>query len=160
MSLTVVGSIAFDSVKTPFGERDRMLGGAAVHFSLAASFFTEVRPVGPVGDDFGASEFEKTMVRNVTAIDPGAQKDLKDYPTWHLPRPPYPGPTPHALKIPFRGSKDFRVVNVKELAELFYDALTGTSSIDHGAPITSAEFGVQMTDSPGRVTITVRKQHG
>jgi sugar/nucleoside kinase (ribokinase family) len=35
-----------------------MLGGAAVHFSLAASFFTEVRPVGPVGDDFGATEFE------------------------------------------------------------------------------------------------------
>jgi sugar/nucleoside kinase (ribokinase family) len=58
MSLTVVGSIAFDSVKTPFGERNRMLGGAAVHFSLAASFFTEVRPVGPVGDDFGAAEFE------------------------------------------------------------------------------------------------------
>ena len=47
MSLTVVGSIAFDSVRTPFGERERMLGGAAVHFSLAASFFTEVRPVGP-----------------------------------------------------------------------------------------------------------------
>ncbi len=35
-----------------------MLGGAAVHFSLAASFFTEVRPVGPVGEDFGAAEFE------------------------------------------------------------------------------------------------------
>lgn len=58
MSLTVVGSIAFDSVKTPFGERERMVGGTAVHFSLAASFFTEVRPVGPVGDDFGAAEFE------------------------------------------------------------------------------------------------------
>jgi sugar/nucleoside kinase (ribokinase family) len=58
MSLTVVGSIAFDSVKTPFGERDRMLGGTAVHFSLAASFFTEVRPVGPVGEDFGAEHFE------------------------------------------------------------------------------------------------------
>ncbi len=52
MSLTVVGSIAFDSVRTPFGERERMLGGSAVHFSLAASFFTEVRVVGPVGDDF------------------------------------------------------------------------------------------------------------
>ena len=53
MSLTVVGSIAFDAVKTPFGERERMLGGSAVHFSLAASFFTDVRVVGPVGDDFG-----------------------------------------------------------------------------------------------------------
>ena len=53
MSLTVVGSIAFDSVRTPFGERERMLGGSAVHFSLAASFFTDVHVVGPVGDDFG-----------------------------------------------------------------------------------------------------------
>jgi glycosyltransferase involved in cell wall biosynthesis len=44
-----VGSIAFDSVRTPFGERQRMLGGSTVHFSLAASFFTEVRVVGSVG---------------------------------------------------------------------------------------------------------------
>ena len=56
MSLTAVGSIAFDSVKTPFGERERMLGGSAVHFSLAASFFSEVHVVGPVGDDFGEDE--------------------------------------------------------------------------------------------------------
>jgi sugar/nucleoside kinase (ribokinase family) len=69
MSLTVVGSIAFDSVKTPFGERERMLGGAAVHFSLAASFFTEVRPVGPVGDDFGAAEFEVLERRGVLTDD-------------------------------------------------------------------------------------------
>ena len=57
MSITVVGSIAYDSVKTPFGERERMLGGAAVHFALAASFFDEIRVVGPVGDDFGDAEF-------------------------------------------------------------------------------------------------------
>jgi sugar/nucleoside kinase (ribokinase family) len=69
MSLTVVGSIAFDSVRTPFGERERMLGGAAVHFSLAASFFTEVRPVGPVGDDFGAAEFEVLERRGVVTDD-------------------------------------------------------------------------------------------
>ena len=65
MSLTVVGSIAFDAVRTPFGERERMLGGAAVHFSLAASFFTEVRPVGPVGDDFGDEEFELLARRGI-----------------------------------------------------------------------------------------------
>jgi hypothetical protein len=53
MSLTVVGSIAFDAVSTPFGSREKMLGGSAVHFSLASSFFTDVRVVGPVGDDFG-----------------------------------------------------------------------------------------------------------
>jgi sugar/nucleoside kinase (ribokinase family) len=69
MSLTVVGSIAFDAVKTPFGERERMLGGAAVHFSLAASFFTEVRPVGPVGDDFGAEEFAVLEKRGVLCDD-------------------------------------------------------------------------------------------
>jgi sugar/nucleoside kinase (ribokinase family) len=69
MALTVVGSIAFDAVKTPFGERERMLGGAAVHFSLAASFFTEVRPVGPVGDDFGAEQFEVLEGRGILCDD-------------------------------------------------------------------------------------------
>ena len=52
MSLTVVGSIAFDTVTTPFGRRERMLGGAATHFALAASFFDRVNLVGPVGEDF------------------------------------------------------------------------------------------------------------
>jgi sugar/nucleoside kinase (ribokinase family) len=69
MALTVVGSIAFDAVKTPFGERERMLGGAAVHFSLAASFFTEVHPVGPVGDDFGEAEFEVLERRGIVTDD-------------------------------------------------------------------------------------------
>jgi sugar/nucleoside kinase (ribokinase family) len=57
MSVVVVGSIAFDAIKTPFGERERALGGSAVHFSLAASFFSDVRVVGPVGDDFGEAEY-------------------------------------------------------------------------------------------------------
>jgi sugar/nucleoside kinase (ribokinase family) len=69
MSLVVVGSIAFDAVKTPFGERKRMLGGSAVHFSLAASFFCEVRVVGPVGDDFGDSEYEVLHHRGVITDD-------------------------------------------------------------------------------------------
>ena len=69
MSLAVVGSIAFDSVKTPFGERSRMLGGSAVHFSLAASFFTEVRVVGPVGDDFGDAEHAVLRERGVNTDD-------------------------------------------------------------------------------------------
>jgi sugar/nucleoside kinase (ribokinase family) len=69
MSLVVVGSIAFDAVKTPFGERERMLGGAAVHFSLAASFFSEVRVVGPVGDDFGDDEYAVLHERGVNTDD-------------------------------------------------------------------------------------------
>ncbi len=69
MSLVVVGSIAFDAVKTPFGERERMLGGSAVHFSLAASFFDEVRVVGPVGDDFGEEEYAVLHDRGVITDD-------------------------------------------------------------------------------------------
>jgi sugar/nucleoside kinase (ribokinase family) len=69
MSLVVVGSIAFDAVKTPFGERERMLGGSAVHFSLAASFFTDVRVVGPVGDDFGEDEYAVLHDRGVNTDD-------------------------------------------------------------------------------------------
>jgi sugar/nucleoside kinase (ribokinase family) len=69
MSVTVVGSIAFDAVTTPFGERERMLGGSAVHFSLAASFFTDVRVVGPVGDDFGEAEYGVLGARGVNTED-------------------------------------------------------------------------------------------
>src|SRR5215211_5265517 len=69
MSLCVVGSIAFDAVKSPFGERERMLGGSAVHFSLAASFFTDVRVVGPVGDDFGDEEYGVLHERGVNTDD-------------------------------------------------------------------------------------------
>jgi sugar/nucleoside kinase (ribokinase family) len=69
MSLTVVGSIAFDAVQTPHGGRERMLGGAAVHFALAASFFDEVRVVGPVGDDFGEDEYAVLRARGVNTED-------------------------------------------------------------------------------------------
>jgi sugar/nucleoside kinase (ribokinase family) len=69
MPITVVGSIAYDAVKTPFGERERMLGGAAVHFALAASFFEQVLVVGPVGDDFGERDLELMRDRGVDVSD-------------------------------------------------------------------------------------------
>ncbi len=70
MSVTVVGSIAYDAVTTPFGTRERMLGGSAVHFALAASFFDDqVRVVGPVGDDFGADELAVLAGRGVKTDD-------------------------------------------------------------------------------------------
>jgi len=56
MSLLVVGSVAFDAVETPFGKCDKMLGGSASHFSISASYFTDVRIVGVVGGDFTADE--------------------------------------------------------------------------------------------------------
>ena len=53
-----VGSVAFDSIKTPFGEASRVVGGAATYFSIAASFFTDVRLVGVVGEDFGTEHLQ------------------------------------------------------------------------------------------------------
>jgi sugar/nucleoside kinase (ribokinase family) len=52
VAVLVVGSIAFDALETPYGKIDRTLGGAATYFALAASFFTPVKLVGVVGDDF------------------------------------------------------------------------------------------------------------
>lgn len=69
MSVTVVGSIAFDAVQTPSGSRERMLGGAATHFALAASFFDRVHVVGPVGDDFGEAEMEVLRTRGTNVDD-------------------------------------------------------------------------------------------
>jgi sugar/nucleoside kinase (ribokinase family) len=56
MAITVVGSVAFDTVETPAGRRERCLAGAATYFSLSASFFTDVRVIAVVGEDFGATE--------------------------------------------------------------------------------------------------------
>ena len=69
MTLTVVGSIAFDSVETPSGRRDRLLGGSAVHFSLASALFAETRVVGPVGDDFGEAEYGVLRAQGVNTDD-------------------------------------------------------------------------------------------
>jgi sugar/nucleoside kinase (ribokinase family) len=69
MAVTVVGSVAFDALETPFGKRDRILGGAATHFSLAASFFTDVRVVGVVGEDFGDEEFAVYRARGISLDD-------------------------------------------------------------------------------------------
>ena len=69
MSITVVGSVAYDAVKTPFGERERMLGGAATHFALAASFFDQVHVVGRVGDDFGDDDIAVLATRGTNVDD-------------------------------------------------------------------------------------------
>ncbi|HEV7842104.1 MAG TPA: hypothetical protein VGO69_00330, partial [Pyrinomonadaceae bacterium] len=69
MSLLVVGSVAFDAVETPFGKRERMLGGSATHFSIAASFYTDVRVVGVVGGDFTGEEEEVFERRGIDTTD-------------------------------------------------------------------------------------------
>ena len=61
----MVGSVALDSVKTPFGEASNALGGSAIHFSAAASFFSPVHLVGVVGEDFPEKEIGFLKKRRV-----------------------------------------------------------------------------------------------
>ena len=68
MSITVVGSVAYDSIETPAGRRERCLGGAATYFSLAASFFTDVRVIAVVGEDFGRKQEAVFAARNIDTL--------------------------------------------------------------------------------------------
>jgi len=65
MSILVVGSVAYDTVETPFGRADDALGGAAVYFSAAASFFASVNLVGVVGEDFKMAHLDFLRDKNV-----------------------------------------------------------------------------------------------
>src|SRR5580693_8536747 len=62
MAILVVGSVAFDTIETPSGRAERCVGGAATHFALAASYFTDVRVIAVVGEDFNA-EHESILTR-------------------------------------------------------------------------------------------------
>lgn len=79
MSLTVVGSVAFDAVETPFGKRDKMLGGAGTHFALSASFFTDVRVIGVVGNDFADAEWAVFKRHNINTDDIEVVADGKTF---------------------------------------------------------------------------------
>jgi len=79
VTITVVGSVAFDAVKTPFGERERMLGGAATYFALAASFFDHVHVVGRVGADFGEEELAALGTRGTDVDDVERVPDGKSF---------------------------------------------------------------------------------
>ena len=74
--LLVVGSVALDTVKTPFGEVSEVLGGSATYFSTAASYFTSVDLIAVVGEDFPAQHlaFLKSRDIDLTGLErrPGA----------------------------------------------------------------------------------------
>jgi sugar/nucleoside kinase (ribokinase family) len=65
MSVLVVGTVAFDSIETPFGSAERILGGSAAYFALGASFFSPVRIVGVVGEDFPQDYLDIFTQRNI-----------------------------------------------------------------------------------------------
>jgi sugar/nucleoside kinase (ribokinase family) len=62
MSIIVVGSVAYDTIKSPSGSAEKILGGSATYFSLAASYFTDVRVIAVVGEDFGPDQ--ENVLRN------------------------------------------------------------------------------------------------
>lgn len=78
MSLVVVGTMAYDSVKTPFGERDRALGGSATYFSLSASYFTKVNLVAVIGEDFDKGDLALLEDRgvNTAGVEKSAGKSF------------------------------------------------------------------------------------
>jgi sugar/nucleoside kinase (ribokinase family) len=79
MSVTAGGSVAFDALETPFGSRDKVLGGAATHFSLAASFFSAVNVVGVVGGDFSDDEWKVFNRHHVNTDDVEVIEDGKTF---------------------------------------------------------------------------------
>src|SRR5882672_1416642 len=82
MSLLVTGSIGIDTVETPFGKRDDVIGGSAIYFSYASSFFTPVRLVGVVGDDCPKQFFNVFDGRDVDTSGLEIRKGSKTF-RWH-----------------------------------------------------------------------------
>jgi sugar/nucleoside kinase (ribokinase family) len=73
MSVLVVGTVAFDSIETPFGSAERILGGSAAYFALASSLFTPVRIIGVIGRDF-PEEYIELFTRRGIDLE-GLQKE-------------------------------------------------------------------------------------
>jgi sugar/nucleoside kinase (ribokinase family) len=103
MSILVVGTVAFDSIEAPSGSVDRVLGGSASYFSVAASFFHPVRIVGVIGEDFPKEHLEMFQRRGIDLA--GLQKEK--------------GPTFY-----WRG-RYHEDVNVRDTLELQLNVLTG-----------------------------------
>ncbi len=82
MSLLVTGSIGIDTVETPFGKRENVIGGSAIYFSYAASFFTPVRLVGAVGDDAPGEMFKVFGDQDVDTTGLEVRKGSKTF-RWH-----------------------------------------------------------------------------
>src|ERR1700749_4211826 len=82
MSLLVTGSIGLDTLETPTGKRENVIGGSAIYFSYAASFFTPVRLIGVVGEDFPMPLFDFTKSRDIDTAGLEVRKGSKTF-RWH-----------------------------------------------------------------------------
>lgn len=81
MDVLVVGSVAYDTVETPFGSRERALGGSATYFSAAARYFAPVNLVATVGEDFAEADIAFLQDRGVDTT--GLERVAGDTFTWH-----------------------------------------------------------------------------
>ena len=79
MSLTVVGSMAFDDIETPFGKSDKIVGGAATYIAWCASNFTDVKQISVVGGDFPQEELDALTARNVSLEGVEIKKEEKSF---------------------------------------------------------------------------------
>jgi len=80
MSLLVVGSMAFDSIETPFGKTDRIVGGAATYIAWAASCFVkQVQQISVVGGDFPEQELQQLAARGWTSVGFKSKKTRKAF---------------------------------------------------------------------------------
>lgn len=66
MPILAVGSVAYDSLKTLYGERDRILGGSASYFSIGASLYNRINLVGVIGEDFEEKDIDLFKTRNIS----------------------------------------------------------------------------------------------
>ena len=80
MSLIIVGTVAFDSIETPYGKADRVVGGAALYGSIAASHFTDgVELVSIIGGDFPQEELAYMVSRGIDLAGLDIKKDKKSF---------------------------------------------------------------------------------
>ena len=119
MSILVVGSVAFDTLKTAYGERQKILGGAATYFSLSASYFTDVRVIAVVGEDFTAEDAPR-VGDGLVLVEPNGQVKYA---------------SPNAMSALHRmGVSD--VVEGRRLSELGIDDAALDWALRAGCPVT------------------------
>lgn len=156
MSLLVVGSVAIDSIQTPTAMRERVIGGSAVHFSYAASFFGPVSLVGVVGDDFPA---EYTQLLHSRDIDIAGLHVIPGGKTFYWKGKYQPNMNDRdTLEVQLNVFGDFKPVLSESLRRSDYVFLANAS------PVTQLKTLEQITGPKLVVADTmdlwIREQHG
>jgi sugar/nucleoside kinase (ribokinase family) len=146
MAVLVVGSTAFDTVETPFGRREKCLGGSATYFSLAARLFTKVRMVSVVGEDF-PDQHRELLVANGIDIEGLETKAGKTF-SWE---------GRYSMDMNSRETIDVQLNTFGDFEPKLPDSYKSTEFIflANGAPATQASVLDQIEGSPFSVADTM-----